>query len=196
MATLVFGLDGANWPLLEPWLKEGQLPTIRRLRNEGSWGVSRSVLPPVTCPNWKCYASSRSPGHHDVYWWEKVDKTTGAVDVPDAASFSAPELWDYCNNAGLTTAVMNLPMSFPPRELDGAMVAGGPRTREEGFTHPPELERELADRYGYQVHPTNVVTSNEDAVEPTLNLIETRFEAAHDLLENRGFEFLHLTIFI
>lgn len=197
MATLVFGLDGGNWPLLEEWLGRGFLPNIQRLRSEGTWSISQSVLPPVTCPNWKCYATSRSPGHHDVYWWEKVDRETLDIDVPDSRSFTAPELWDYMNDTGLSTGVVNLPMSYPPRELDGPMVAGGPRSREQDYTSPRDLEKRLEEDYDYRVHPENVVTSNDDdaGAEATLELVEARFEAARRLLDEEDLDFLHLTIF-
>lgn len=197
MATIVFGLDGANWPLVEPWLETGLLPNIQRLRGEGLWGVSESMLPPVTCPNWKCYASSKSPGYHDIYWWEEVDREMVEIDVPDSQSFTAPELWDYLNEEGIAAGVMNLPMSYPPREVDGFMIGGGPRSREDNYTYPSELEKNIERRFNYRVHPKNVVTSNENqsGVESTLDLIETRFETAKALLKESDIEFLHLTIF-
>ena len=38
MQTLLIGLDGLNWPLLEPLLAAGWLPTLARLRREGAVG--------------------------------------------------------------------------------------------------------------------------------------------------------------
>jgi len=32
--TIVLGLDGANWDLLEPWLEAGDLPNIESLRED------------------------------------------------------------------------------------------------------------------------------------------------------------------
>jgi predicted AlkP superfamily phosphohydrolase/phosphomutase len=161
------------------------------------WGVSESVLPPVTCPNWKCYASSKSPGSHDVYWWEKVNRETLEIDVPDSRSFTASELWDYLNDEDVDAGVINLPMSYPPREIERFMIAGGPRSREEDYTSPGDLEEDIEQRFGYRVHPRNVVTSNQDesGVEATHELIGCRFETAEALLEERDIEFLHLTIF-
>jgi predicted AlkP superfamily phosphohydrolase/phosphomutase len=197
MATVVFGLDGGNWGLLEPWLIQDKLPYINKLRAQGAWGISKSVNPPVTCPNWKCYANSRAPDHHDVYWWERVDRESLDIDVPDSTSFTAPELWDYLNDEGLRTGVVNLPMSYPPRKIDGVMVAGGPRSREQDYTYPESLEERIESDHGYSVHPKNVVTSNDDeaGVEATLDLIGNRFETARALLEREDLNFLHLTIF-
>jgi len=196
--TVVIGLDGGNWPLIDQWIDDGHLPNIARLRESGAWGVSRSHLPPVTCPNWKCYASGKNPGKLGVYWWERIDTGARTMHLPDSTDFESPEIWDYLNDAGLGAGVINLPMSYPPREIDEFMIAGGPRSREKNYTKPDDLEAEIERRFGYRVHPENVLTSNEDAdaeVEMVYDLLRTRMETARTLLEERDLDFLHVTLF-
>lgn len=196
--TIVIGLDGSNWPLIEPWIADGTLPNFGQLRDEGAWGVSRSHLPPVTCPNWKCYASGKNPGKLGVYWWERINTEDQSMHLPDATDFKSPELWDYLNDAGESAAVVNLPMSYPPREIDDAMIAGGPRSREDDYTVPAGLQQELEERFDYKVHPPNVLTSDEDAdeeVEMVYDLLRTRLRTARYLLEEGGTDFLHVTLF-
>jgi predicted AlkP superfamily phosphohydrolase/phosphomutase len=36
--VFVFGLDGATFDLILPWVREGKLPHLSRLLAEGSWG--------------------------------------------------------------------------------------------------------------------------------------------------------------
>lgn len=43
--VLIVGLDGANWDLVEPWIESGELPNLRYLKENGSWGISISQLP-------------------------------------------------------------------------------------------------------------------------------------------------------
>jgi len=196
--TVVIGLDGGNWPLIEPWIDEGRLPVIEQLRDEGASGVSRSCLPPVTCPNWKCYASGKNPGKLGVYWWERIDTTDRSIHLPDSRDFRSPEIWDYLNDEGLSAGVINLPMSYPPREIDEFIIAGGPRSREVDYTEPPELQSELESRFDYRVHPQNVLTSNSDAdaeVEMVYDLLRTRMEVLKTLLDERDIEFAHVTLF-
>jgi len=196
--TVVIGLDGSNWPLIQPWIDEGRLPNFGTLQKEGSHGISRSRLPPVTCPNWKCYASGKNPGKLGVYWWERVDTQNQEMHLPDSTDFTAPEIWDYLNDNGETAGVINLPMSYPPREIDEFMIAGGPRSREQNYTKPEDLEQAVETRFDYRVHPENVLTSNEDAdaeVEMVHDLLRTRLQTAHTLLEERDLNFLHVTLF-
>ncbi|WP_275883064.1 alkaline phosphatase family protein [Halorhabdus sp. BNX81] len=196
--TVVIGLDGSNWPLVQPWIDAGRLPNFATLQSEGCHGISRSHLPPVTCPNWKCYASGKNPGRLGVYWWERIDTEDQAMQLPDATDFIAPEIWDYLNDENETAGVINLPMSYPPRDIDAFMIAGGPRSREQHYTIPETLEAEIEERFDYRVHPENVLTTNENAdaeVEMVYDLLRTRLRTARTLLEERDLEFLHVTLF-
>jgi predicted AlkP superfamily phosphohydrolase/phosphomutase len=196
--TIVIGLDGANWPLIDRWVQAGDFPALSTLLEEGAHGVSRSHLPPVTCPNWKCYAAGKNPGKLGVFWWERIDTDSRSMHLPDSTDFNSPEIWDYLNDTGESAGLINLPMSYPPREIDEFMIAGGPRSRETNYTEPPELQNELEDRFGYRVHPENVLTSNENAereVEMIHNLLQTRLRTAKALLDEQDISFLHVTLF-
>lgn len=196
--TVVVGLDGANFNLVNEVSSQADLPNLQQLLENGSSGISRSYLPPVTCPNWKCYSTAKNPGRLGVYWWERIDTNDRSIDLPDATNFGSPELWDYLNEENDSAAVVNLPMSYPPREIDELMVAGGPRSREQNYTIPDNLQAEVEDRFDYQVHPDNVLTSNENAdneVRMVHDLLRVRLRTAHVLLEERDVDFLHVTLF-
>ena len=203
--TFVVGLDGANWLLAEPWIDAGLLPNLAALREGGVSATSRSCLPPVTYPNWKCYSSGKNPGKHGVYWWERIDLADERIDVMSGADYRTAELWDYLNDAGHEVGVVNMPSMYPPRDLDGYVVSGGPdavegeyRSLDSGYTHPPEFEAELRERYGYDVHPDPLLSSNEERgaeVEEILRLLELRLDVARDLFVEEDLELVHVTLF-
>jgi predicted AlkP superfamily phosphohydrolase/phosphomutase len=206
--TFVVGLDGASWRLLDPWIEDGTLPNLAALREESTWAENRSCLPPVTFPNWKCYAAGKDPGGFGVFWFESVDLATERIDVVDSSDFHTAELWDYLADEGRSVGVVNMPTMYPPREIDGGgdafVVAGGPgavegeyRSLDSGYTWPPELEADLAD-FDYRVHPDPLLSANDERgaeVDAILELFDTRFEAALSLFEERDVEFMHLTLF-
>lgn len=66
--TIVLGLDGANWPLLESWIEAGDLPNLVALREGAAWGPLISQLPPVTSPNGRCYATGCNLAKPAVFW--------------------------------------------------------------------------------------------------------------------------------
>lgn len=194
--TIVLGLDGANWTLLEPWLADGALENIAALRKRGTATDMESCLPPVTCPNWRCYSTGKNPGKLGVFWWETIDTEDQTLSTPDSRSFASSDYWDYLNNDGHTVGVMNLPMTYPPFEVDGFMVAGGPGSEQDAYTYPRSLGDELDDR-GYRLHPEVPVTgdTDEEAAAAVVDLIDRRLETFRDLLEERPVDVAHCTVF-
>jgi predicted AlkP superfamily phosphohydrolase/phosphomutase len=205
MTTITIGLDGANWDLIGDWLESGRLPNLRRLVDDGVGGVSESCLPPLTVPNWKCYATGKNPGKFDVFRFDRIDTDERAHVFHDATDFRSAELWDYLNDAGMSAGVLNKPSTYPPKEIDGFVVAGGPdasesayRSLDAGFATPPDVERFLREELDYRVHPSPMISPTETGereVGAVLDLVDLRFEAAERLLEREDPDFLHLTVF-
>ena len=203
--TFVVGLDGASWRLLDPWLEAGKLPNLAALRESGSWAGTRSCLPPVTFPNWKCYSAGKDPGGLGVFWFEHVDLEAGEIEVAEGGDFRTAELWDYLNDEGQSAGVVNMPTMYPPRDIDGVVVAGGPdavegeyRAIDSGYTAPESLGAELEDRFDYEVHPDPLLSGNDERgaeVDAIIDLLDTRFEVALALFEERDLEFVHVTLF-
>jgi len=205
MTTITIGLDGANWPLLEPLLEDGTLPNLAALVEEGIGGTSESCLPPLTVPNWKCFSTGKNPGKLGVFRFDRIDTDARTHKFHDATDFQSAELWDYLNDAGYTTGVINKPSTYPPKDIDGFIVAGGPdasdseyRSLDQGFATPNSVERFLTKELDYEVHPSPMISPTETGeaeVTAILDLIDDRFEAADRLLDRENPDYLHLTIF-
>ncbi|MDB2269882.1 alkaline phosphatase family protein [Halorubrum ezzemoulense] len=203
--TVVIGLDGANWDLIEPWLENGDLPNIEQLLDSGVRGESHSYIPPVTVPNWKCYSTGKNPGKLGVYRFDHLDTDKREYVFHHSYDFDSPELWDYLNDEGYTTGVVNMPTTYPPREIDGFMICGGPDARQseyrmldDTYTHPESLQETIEKEYDYEVHPKPLISSKDERneeVDAIHQLIDLRFEVAYDLLEEEEVDFLHLTSF-
>lgn len=198
--TIVLGLDGANWGVIDDWLDEGHLPNIRSLREEGTEAVSKSELPPVTCPNWKCYSTGKNPGGFGVFWWETIDFEEREITFPNATSFRSPELWDYLAAEGRSWAALNMPTTYPPRDVpNGEIIAGGPLCADSGYVADPDLEEELERRFSYRVFPATTFHDKDASrgeIETTLDVLETRFDVAEWYLDEYDPDFFHVTVFL
>lgn len=195
--VVVIGLDGAGFHLLEPWLNEEDLPTLSRLMDNGAWQRLQSSYPPVTSPAWRCYSTGVNPGKHGVFWWEQFDKETKSINVPDSESYDAKNVWDYLGEGGFTSAVVNMPTTHPPSDINGWMVSGG--GFEDNYTSPPEIQRELEENIGYENNllvPKRVLKDEPEKVKEVNELIDLKFEAAEYLRETYQPDFLHLSLFV
>jgi len=203
--TVVIGLDGGNWNLIEPWLEAGDLPNIQSILDDGVYSESHSYLPPVTVPNWKCYSTGKNPGKLGVYRFDHLDVDDREYVFHHSTDFKSAELWDYLNEEGYRTAVVNMPTTYPPRPIDGVMVCGGPDARrseyrmlEDSYTHPASLQEELEREYDYDIHPKPLISSKEERgeeVDAIHRLVDLRFQVAYDQFTEGNFDFLHVTSF-
>lgn len=196
MKLAVIGLDGAAFELLDPWIQEGSLPNLKKLKEEGIWADMESVLPPVTSPNWKAYSTGKNPGKLGIFWWENIDFKEEKVYYPADRKFKHDEIWDHLDSIGLKIGVMGMPTTYPPQPINGFFVSCGPDAEETGFTYPKELEDTLVNKYGIKPQLETMIKSNpEKATEEIYKIIEGQFDAALHYGEEFDVDFLQLSIF-
>jgi len=193
--TVVFGLDGASYGLVDRWIEAGDLPNLRRVVESGVRGDLESVLPPVTSPNWKAYATGKNPGKIGIYWWENVDVENRRVYYPDERKHENVEFWEIIAESD-PVGVLGVPTTYPPKPVDAFLVAGAPDGENDGYAHPPSVEDRLEDDLDYRVLKTGrLADDREAAAEEILELIDLRFRAARRLTEAYDVSFLQVTTF-
>lgn len=196
--VIVLGIDGACWSLVKPWLANGELPNLSALMDVSAWGPLTSQFPPVTSPNWRCYATGRNPAKLGVFWWEVVDRTNRKIHLSNASDFHTQPYWQDIASEGRSTAVINFPTGYPLKAISNGMFsAGGPGAPDHGFTVPGDWETALKANYQYQVHPTGVLSSADQLKaqrEELLAMLESRFQAGYEQIAQQV-DFVHITLF-
>ncbi|MFP4051626.1 MAG: alkaline phosphatase family protein [Thermoplasmata archaeon] len=196
MKLAVIGLDGAAFELIDPWIEEGSLPNLKRVKEEGVWGDQLSVLPPVTSPNWKAFATGKNPGKLGIFWWENIDFKKQKVYYPNERKFKHKEIWDHLDDNGYRVGVIGMPTTYPPHEVNGFFMSSGPDAADEGFTYPEELEERLKDQYNIKIRPDMFIRSHPDEAAAEIHeIMDGQFDAALDLAEEYDVDFLQLSIF-
>lgn len=146
--AFVLGLDGVPWDLIDRFTAEGELPNFGRLREEGASGPLESTRPPTTPLAWPSIATGVRPDKHGIYGFQKLSSSY-THRMYTSRDRRQPALWEQLAPA----AVGNVPMTYPPEAVDGALVSGmmTPST-DEAYTHPPELRERIAERIpGYEI---------------------------------------------
>jgi predicted AlkP superfamily phosphohydrolase/phosphomutase len=157
---LVIGLDSATWRLMRPWLEAGRLPQISRLVQEGASGVLESVIPPLTGPAWTSFLTGKNPGRHGLFSFMKRRPGTYEMAPTSTLDIHGQTLADILSRHGKRIALVNVPMTYPPRPLHGIVVTGlDTPGSTSAFTYPPELQAELKRRFDYEVEP--IATAHE-----------------------------------
>ena len=156
--VVLIGLDGASWPLLQRWIDDGAMPRLAGLARSGARGPLHTVVPPVTAAAWSSIVTGLNPGRHGIF--EFLVKEGGwENEVPVSNDLRrGATLWDEVGAAGGRSIVLNMPVTYPPPEIEGELISGflaPPGAR--GISSPPELRDELEALFGpYPLHITEV----------------------------------------
>ncbi len=143
MRTVVVGLDGATWDVIEPLVAAGRLPTFARLMAEGAWARLRSVIPPLSPPAWTAFMTGANPGKTRVYDFIGRDEH-GRFRLVNGGWRALPSLWRLLNDAGYRTVIVNVPMTYPPEAVNGVLIAGmDAPVKDRAVGHPPDIDRRL-----------------------------------------------------
>jgi predicted AlkP superfamily phosphohydrolase/phosphomutase len=145
--AVVIGLDGVAWHLLDPLIQEGHMPRLSALRGRGAWGVLDSTVPTYTPPAWTSAVTGVNPGRHGIYGFHAGNAQSERQELMHSGKIKAPALWEIANAQGARVGIYNLPLTYPPQELDGWMVSGmmtpGYGHRLKGFVFPHALEEQI-----------------------------------------------------
>lgn len=141
--VLVVGIDAATLDLLEPYIAEGALPNMARLFQQGSYAPLRSTLPVMSPPAWTTMITGQNPGKHGLYDFIRFQPGTYRAEGTRSDQTSFRTLFDLATQHGKRVIAMNIPLTYPPRPVNGIMISGPVVPTRGTFTHPPELSDEL-----------------------------------------------------
>ncbi len=135
--TVVIGLDGADWSLLDGYIEEGVCPNLARISREGVRGGMTSVDPPISVPAWLCFSTGKRPDRLDLYNFTRREKGTYNLhSVHNSEDYQRQAFWKSLDDIG----VFNVPSTFPVGSYDGFLISGP--ISPEGF-YPEDLKEEV-----------------------------------------------------
>jgi len=147
--VIVIGIDSATFSLMGPWMQAGELPTLARLMKEGVHGPLTSTTPPVSPPAWTSFMTGKNPGKHGIFGFFEPVPSSYTVRHTNGGSRRAKTIWKILSESGKRVGIINVPMTFPPEEVAGYLIAGMDTPDERSrFIYPPALQEELTREFG------------------------------------------------
>ncbi|WP_408957961.1 alkaline phosphatase family protein [Natrinema sp. 74] len=151
LRTLLVGIDAACDRVLAPLFEDDEVPTLESIYETGTSGALESQIPPWTASAWPSLYTGTNPGKHGVYGFLSFDGYDW--DVVNATDVRERTLWELLDRHGVTSAVVNVPVTYPPREFDGALIPGY-TAPEDPDCHPDGLLEDVRNAIGeYRVYP-------------------------------------------
>jgi predicted AlkP superfamily phosphohydrolase/phosphomutase len=187
---LIIGLDGATFDVLDPLIDAGRMPNLGRFLREGVAGVLESTKPPITPAAWTTFMTGKGPGRHGIVDFEKYDVRTNTLTFNSTYEIQEKTLWELLSEKGLRVGSINVPMTYPPRPVNGFMISGFETPSiEADFTYPRELKAEILreiPNYDYRTNWRRRAFGGAAVLRENLDYICNSFEQGLRLTEYCG----------
>jgi len=124
--TVLIGLDGATYSILDPLISQGLMPNLDGLMSRGSRAILASTAHPLTPPAWTALMTGRTPGVHGIYDFIRVDPTGKAPSytLANSADVRAETIWSIASRYGRRVTTLNFPLMFPAPDINGFVIPG------------------------------------------------------------------------
>jgi predicted AlkP superfamily phosphohydrolase/phosphomutase len=192
--VLLIGWDGADWRILDPLLEQGALPNLQALIDRGSRGVLKSTIPTHSWAAWPSFMTGVNPSDHGVYdILETVPGTHKQYPVTYNSIKERTFLADL-NAAGKEAVYVDLPLTFPPPQIKGKLLAGGVLPKGRQFAYPADLPQTLENAGApWPINGMSWTTyrNKPDAyLDEALDVTGKRIKATEWLMDNSDWDFL------
>jgi len=136
--VILFGLDGGTWNILNPWISNNKLPTLRKIVDSGSTAVLKSTIPCLTVPALPSLLTGMNPGSHGILTFVKSDGTPITLK-----GIQYPKLWNVLEKHGFKSCIVGVRATFPPERLNGVMISGSVPSDKSDYTYPNDLKEKI-----------------------------------------------------
>jgi predicted AlkP superfamily phosphohydrolase/phosphomutase len=145
---MIIGIDGATFKVVDYLIGQGRLPNLKRMLKEGVRAPLISTIQPLSHTAWVSFYTGKNPGKHGISDVVRRRESSYGFQPVSGSSVLHEPLWSVFSRHGKRVCVYNVPMSYPPRPVNGIMISGmdTPST-ESPFTYPASLKEEILKKF-------------------------------------------------
>ena len=145
---VVLGLDGMDPVLTEEFIKEGKLPNLAALAEQGCFKKLGTTVPSISPVAWSSFQTGSNPGKHNIFDFLTRDKRNyqprlSSVDIRGPRRKisigkyriglgkgdirllrKGKPFWKTLGEHGIFSSVIRVPITFPPEKFYGVQLSG------------------------------------------------------------------------
>lgn len=188
--VVVLGFDGTPYSFMKRMKGENRLPNLAKLFDEGTFMRMDSIHPYVSCVAWSSVMTGKNPGKHGIFGF--VDCKPGSYDIfiPNSRNLRSKMLWEVLSDHGKRVVSIGVPVTYPPRKVNGCLVSGFLAPAIEKGTYPPDLGRILKEKgYIIDIDAQKARTDLDGLFPDLMRTLDRRVENAMSLFDQEPWDF-------
>jgi len=195
--VLILGLDGVPYSFIKNLIEieKTKFPNFSRLFEEGAHSPIKSILPTVSGVAWTTIYTGLNPAKFGVFGFLDLKKDYTPF-IPTSTSLKSENLLDVLSREGKRVISLGVPLTYPPKEVNGICVGGFLTPSLEKGVYPksfiPVLEKE---GYLIDINPMKARESLDYFMDELTRVFEARKNTMIRLIKEELWDFF-ITHFI
>lgn len=136
--------------MLKDLTVNGTMPRLEELLNRGDLKKMEVTIPEISSISWSSFMTGTDPGNHGIFGFVDLYKGKYKYRFPDFRDLKATTFFDKLGKAGKRSVIINLPFTYPAREIPGVLISGFIALDQKKAVYPPEYYK-LLEHTGYQI---------------------------------------------
>lgn len=189
LPLFILALDGTPFTLLQRLIQNGVMPHFKKLIEDSTFQQMDSVLPPVSSSAWASFMTGATPDKHGILGFVDRNPATMEWYVPNAAHLRKETIWQTLSEMQKRVFVMNVPVTFPPQNINGISICGFLGSDITKGTYPPEIGYLLKARdYKIDVDTELAKTDLSAFYDQLMVVYEKRIETMHHFYDQEQWD--------
>jgi len=158
--VFVIAVDGFEWELLLPLLRNGEMRETGKLMQRGTFGTLETLIPTESPLIWTTVVTGKQPANHGITGFTNPKRAGTENELFNNRDRTTKAIWNIASDFEKRVAVIGWWMSYPVEVINGVMIAqtntadtfrkkfkmpwkGTFKRGVSGQVHPPEREDEF-----------------------------------------------------
>lgn len=183
--VVVLGIDGVPCSLLRRFIADGIMPNLAGLADKGTLSEMTASIPEVSSTSWSTFMTGVNPGKHGIYGFMELQKGSYKWKFPDSRDIKSETLWEIAGRNDKKSIVLNVPSTYPAKEINGVLTAGFVALDLRKATYPQSAYEYLKGiGYKMDVNTRKAQESSADLADEIDDAFEKRKKAFLHFLDS------------
>lgn len=121
---LIIGLDGVPYEMIRRFTDNSLMPNLKKILASGNMVNMAVSLPEISSVSWSSFMTGTDPGNHGIFGFTDLVKGKYDYYFPSFSDLKRPAFFDELGLKKKRSVIINLPSTYPVREIPGVLVAG------------------------------------------------------------------------
>jgi len=193
--VVIIGLDGVPYSLLRNLINQGRLPNMARIFSQGYFGPTTVCLPEISSVSWTSFMTGTNSGTHGIYGFMDFKPGTYKLYFPNFGDLKATTLFDEIGERGKRSIVINLPSTYPAREIRGVLISGFVAIDLKKAVYPLSLLPKLEEfKYRIDIDTARARDDHDFLIQDLYETLKIREETVNYLWKNEDWDLFMVVI--